>query len=90
MFFFHHLFELYAFIWNITYLSVFQIEATFRKFDQTGNDKLNLQEFRDMMNKRAEAKSKKETLKKSEEEKTWKPPSEQLLFHLTYNQPDLI
>merc|ERR1719317_51059 len=47
-----------------------QIEATFRKFDQTGNDKLNLQEFRDMMNKRGEAKNRQETVKKTEEEKT--------------------
>eukprot|EP00090_Calanus_glacialis_P017134 TRINITY_DN26785_c0_g1_i1.p1 TRINITY_DN26785_c0_g1~~TRINITY_DN26785_c0_g1_i1.p1 ORF type:complete len:160 (-),score=64.64 TRINITY_DN26785_c0_g1_i1:162-641(-) len=43
-----------------------QIEATFRKFDQTGNDKLNLQEFRDMMNKRAETKTKLENTKKEE------------------------
>ena len=26
-----------------------QIEATFKKFDQTGNDKLSFREFRDMM-----------------------------------------
>merc|ERR1719474_729667 len=47
-----------------------QIEATFKKFDQTGNDKLNLQEFRDMMNKRGEAKTRQETVKKTEEDKT--------------------
>ena len=29
-----------------------QIEAAFKKFDQTGNDKLNYREFRDMMQKR--------------------------------------
>ena len=29
-----------------------QIEAAFKKFDQTGNDKLNFREFKDMMNKR--------------------------------------
>ena len=35
-----------------------QIEATFKKFDQTGNDKLSFREFRDMMGKRSESKSK--------------------------------
>ena len=35
-----------------------QIEATFKKFDQTGNDKLSFREFRDMMGKRAESKGK--------------------------------
>merc|ERR1711974_136094 len=36
-----------------------QIEATFKKFDQTGNDKLSFREFRDMMSKRSELKGKK-------------------------------
>jgi hypothetical protein len=31
-----------------------QVEATFKKFDQTGNDKLNYREFCDMMNKKTE------------------------------------
>jgi Ca2+-binding EF-hand superfamily protein len=35
-----------------------QVEATFKKFDQTGNDKLNYREFRDMMNKKSEPKPK--------------------------------
>ena len=35
-----------------------QIEATFKKFDQTGNDKLSFREFRDMMSKRSESKGK--------------------------------
>ena len=35
-----------------------QIEATFKKFDQTGNDKLSFREFRDMMGKRSESKGK--------------------------------
>ena len=38
---------------------VLQIEATFRKFDQTGNEKLNLKEFSDMMGKRTENSKKK-------------------------------
>lgn len=50
--------------------NVFQIEATFRKFDQTGNDKLNLKEFSDMMSKRTDAaKKKSETLNKVVEDK---------------------
>ena len=40
-----------------------QIEATFKKFDQTGNDKLSFREFRDMMGKRSESKGK--TVKQS-------------------------
>ena len=32
--------------------SNFQIDLAFKKFDQTGNDKLNFREFCDMMNKR--------------------------------------
>ena len=36
----------------------FQVEAAFKKFDQTGNDKLNFREFRDMMTKRTENKAK--------------------------------
>ena len=31
-----------------------QVEAAFKKFDQTGNDKLNYREFCDMMNKKTE------------------------------------
>lgn len=51
-------------------LSKDQIEATFRKFDQTGNDKLNLKEFSDMMSKRTDAaKKKSETLNKVVEDK---------------------
>merc|ERR1719192_2972076 len=30
-----------------------QVEAAFKRFDQTGNDKLNFQEFNDMMSRRA-------------------------------------
>ena len=49
------------------YLIFLQIEATFRKFDQTGNDKLNLKEFSDMMTKRTETTKKKtETLSKDQ------------------------
>eukprot|EP00092_Neocalanus_flemingeri_P103330 GFUD01132229.1.p1 GENE.GFUD01132229.1~~GFUD01132229.1.p1 ORF type:complete len:161 (+),score=67.25 GFUD01132229.1:167-649(+) len=35
-----------------------QVEAAFKKFDQTGNEKLNFREFRDMMTKRTENKAK--------------------------------
>jgi len=35
-----------------------QVEAAFKKFDQTGNDKLNFREFRNMMTKRTESKAK--------------------------------
>lgn len=38
---------------------ILQIEATFKKFDQTGNDKLNKKEFSDMMCKRTETSKKK-------------------------------
>ena len=44
-----------------------QIEATFRRFDQTGNEKLNRKEFCDMMNKNSEKKA--NLRKKSEEER---------------------
>ena len=45
-----------------------QIEATFKKFDQTGNDKLNLKEFSDMMSKRTETTKKKtEALSKDQD-----------------------
>jgi len=37
-----------------------QIEAAFKRFDQTGNDKLNFREFRDMMNKKSTRPSKSE------------------------------
>lgn len=37
-----------------------QIEAAFKRFDQTGNDKLNFREFRDMMNKKSRGPSKSE------------------------------
>jgi hypothetical protein len=30
-----------------------QVEAAFKKFDQTGNEKLNYREFCDMMNKKS-------------------------------------
>ena len=44
---------------------ILQIEATFKKFDQTGNEKLNLKEFSDMMSKRSDTTKKKtETLNK--------------------------
>lgn len=43
---------------------VLQIEATFRKFDQTGNEKLNLKEFSEMMSKRTET-----TKKRPDEDK---------------------
>lgn len=33
-----------------------QVEAAFKRFDQTGNDKLNLKEFSDMMSKRSDSK----------------------------------
>ena len=47
---------------------ILQIEATFRKFDQTGNEKLNLKEFSDMMSKRSETTKKKtETLNKDQD-----------------------
>jgi len=45
-------------------LSKEQIEATFRKFDQTGNEKLNLKEFSEMMSKRTET-----TKKRPDEDK---------------------
>ena len=31
-----------------------KVEAAFKRFDQTGNEKLNFKEFSDMMTKRAE------------------------------------
>ena len=37
----------------------FQVEAAFKKFDQTGNAKLNFREFREMMTKKAETKESK-------------------------------
>ena len=47
---------------------ILQIEATFKKFDQTGNEKLNLREFSDMMGKRTETTKKKtETLNKDQD-----------------------
>ena len=47
-----------------------QIEATFKKFDQTGNEKLNLKEFSDMMGKRTEnAKKKSVSLNKVDDDK---------------------
>ena len=60
-------------LWNVvSEWKCFQIEATFRKFDQTGNDKLNLKEFSDMMSKRTDAaKKKSETLNKVVEDKRW-------------------
>ena len=33
--------------------SPLQVQAAFKKFDQTGNDKLNFREFCDMMNKKS-------------------------------------
>jgi len=49
-------------------LSKEQIEATFKKFDQTGNEKLNLREFSDMMGKRTETTKKKtEALNKNQD-----------------------
>merc|ERR1712154_648279 len=49
-------------------LSKEQIEATFKKFDQTGNEKLNLKEFSEMMGKRTETTKKKtETLNKDQD-----------------------
>lgn len=33
-----------------------QIDIAFKKFDQTGNDKLNFREFCDMMNRKANEK----------------------------------
>ena len=45
-----------------TYLE-FQVESAFKKFDQTGNNKLNFREFREMMTKRTETKETKETNK---------------------------
>ena len=53
-------------IWNLH----FQIEATFKKFDQTGNDKLNLREFGEMMNKRSDQTRKKSETSKKEEAKS--------------------
>ena len=38
---------------TITILS-YQVEAAFKRFDQTGNEKLNFKEFSDMMTKRAD------------------------------------
>ena len=46
----------------------FQIEAAFKKFDQTGNDKLNFREFREMMTKRTETKPKESEPEKVPEE----------------------
>jgi hypothetical protein len=37
-----------------SFFSNLQVEAAFKKFDQTGNDKLNYREFCDMMNKKTE------------------------------------
>jgi len=39
-----------------TNLNKGQVEAAFKKFDQTGNEKLNFKEFRDMMTKRNDSK----------------------------------
>jgi len=50
-------------------LSKEQIEATFKKFDQTGNEKLNLKEFSEMMGKRTESTKKKtESLNKDQDD----------------------
>ena len=56
-----------ALFWLLIVNRHLQIEATFKKFDQTGNDKLNLREFGEMMNKRSDqARKKSETSKKEE------------------------
>lgn len=47
-----------------------QIEATFKKFDQTGNDKLNVREFGEMMNKRSDQARKKSETSKKEDSKS--------------------
>ena len=33
---------------------MYQVEAAFKRFDQTGNEKLNFKEFSDMMTKRTD------------------------------------
>jgi hypothetical protein len=47
-------FRLAVFAFHVVYFLNLQIEAAFKKFDQTGNDKLNYREFCDMMNKKTE------------------------------------
>ena len=44
--------------------SFFQIDATFKKFDQAGNGQLNLREFSDMMTRRTEPGKKKDDVQK--------------------------
>jgi hypothetical protein len=47
-------FRLAVFAFHVVYFLNLQVEAAFKKFDQTGNDKLNYREFCDMMNKKTE------------------------------------
>lgn len=54
-------------------LSKDQIEATFRKFDQTGNDKLNFREFSEMMNKRSELSKKRSSTDPPKKEESENP-----------------
>ena len=56
-----------ALFWLLIVNRHLQIEATFKKFDQTGNDKLNLREFGEMMNKRSDQGRKKSETSKKEE-----------------------
>ena len=56
-----------ALFWLLIVNLHLQIEATFKKFDQTGNDKLNLREFGEMMNKRSDQSRKKSETSKREE-----------------------
>ena len=56
-----------ALFWLLIVNLHLQIEATFKKFDQTGNDKLNLREFGEMMNKRSDQSRKKSETSKKEE-----------------------
>lgn len=45
-----------------------QVEAAFKRFDQTGNEKLNFKEFSDMMTKRSNDSKTKKSIKKPDPE----------------------
>ena len=42
------------YVFSIFVIFTYQVEAAFKRFDQTGNEKLNFKEFSDMMTKRAD------------------------------------
>ena len=50
------------------FVLVVQVEAAFKRFDQTGNEKLNFKEFSDMMTKRSNDSKTKKSIKKPDPE----------------------